>query len=525
MRWLAFALLLPVLCSQYGVAQAPNQPPVATQPAQDSPNGPGAGSGEINLVEMDSTRLVISVNKSQILRSDSPMRQVSVANPDLVEAVSITNRELVLNGKAPGETTLIVWNTTGQRTFNVVVLPLAAKMEAVRKQFTDELAGRDVNVTYEDGTVFLRGSVPDVVSADRALAIASTLGKVVNLLRVDVPQAETQILLKVRFLSIDRSASSQLGMNLFSTGATNTIGSVTTQQFSPPAATSSGTGGAPTSFTLSDALNIFLYRPDINLGATIQALETKSLAQILAEPNLLTRNGSAASFLAGGEFPFPTIQGGGALGQVTIQFREFGIRLRFLPTITPAGTIRLTVQPEVSALDFTNGLTIQGFTVPGLDVRRIQTEVELENGQSFAIAGLIDNQMTETINKVPGLGDIPVLGKFFQSRIKTKNNSELLVIVTPELVKPIPAGANGPVITMPKEFMKADPASATENPAPSQPITLNHPATLPVEQVKATQKSTPSLEPLSNAQQDMRPARTNSPDTPLQPLGQPQPNQ
>ncbi len=519
MRWLIVILLISVAGLWLAAAQAPAQPPAATHPAvQDSTN-------TINPVDMESARLTIYVNKSQIVRSETAMKQVSVANPDLVEAVAITNRELVLNGKMPGETTLIVWTTNGQRTFDVNVVPLSAKLDAVRKQFEEELAGRNVDVTFEDGNVFLRGSVPDVVSADRAVAIASTLGKVVNLLRVDVPQAESQILLKVRFISLDRSVSSQLGMNLFSTGATNTYGGITTGQFSPPQVntTTGGTGQNIANLTLTEALNIFLYRKDINLGATIQALEAKNLAETLAEPNLLTRNGSPASFLAGGEFPFPTIQGGAALGQVTIQFREFGIRLRFVPTITPAGTIRLTVQPEVSAIDYANGLTVQGFSVPGLDVRRVQSEVELESGQSFAIAGLIDRQFTETVDKVPGLGDIPILGKFFQSRTRSRNNSELLVIVTPELVKPIPAGAPGPDIPMPKEFMAPDAGASTQHPAANPAITLNHPATLPVEQVKATQRAAaPTLPPLENVNQDMRPARTNGPDTPLQAAPTPQ---
>jgi pilus assembly protein CpaC len=243
--------------------------------------------------------------------------------------------------------------------------------------------------------------------------------------------------------------------------------------------------------TLSDLLNIFYYRPDIGVGGVLQALEAKNLAQILAEPNLLTVSGKPASFLAGGEFPFPTIQGGAAgVGQITIQFKEFGIRLDFLPTITPRGTIHLMVTPEVSSLDYSNALTVNGFTVPGLQTKRVQTEVELANGQSFVIAGLLDNQAIENLNKIPGIGDIPVLGKLFQSRSVTRNHSELLVVVTPELVQPIPAGVKTPELPMPLPFLPDSAKSKPQNPAvdPAEAARqLARPAMAPIESIKAAQ--------------------------------------
>jgi pilus assembly protein CpaC len=187
-------------------------------------------------------------------------------------------------------------------------------------------------------------------------------------------------------------------------------------------------------------------------------LEAKNLVQVLAEPNLMTISGKTASFLAGGEFPYPTLQGGaGGVGQITVQFREFGIRVQFLPTVTSRGTIRLIVTPEVSSLDVANGLTVQGYTVPGLDIRRVQTEVELVNGQSFVIAGLMDNRLTETIDRIPGLASIPLLGKLFQSRSVNRSNSELLVLVTPEIVDPAKQGLEPPKLTFPKDFLKVPP--------------------------------------------------------------------
>jgi pilus assembly protein CpaC len=417
----------------------------AQQPSQENP---ATGARE----------LFVTVGKSLLVDSPAVIQRVSIANGDIAEALATSPREVLVNGKTPGETSLIVWQQGGNRLiFDLNVQANTSKLDAINRELREELTDQNVSVELENGVPFLRGTVKDLGSADRAVLIASVLGRPVNLLRVNVPPVEGQILIKVRFADVDRTISSQLGVNFFSTGATNTVGSVGTQQFSPPPLTTtpnSGSAVGTTTFNLSDALNVFLFRRDLNLGATIRALQSRSLLQILAEPNLLTLNNRPASFLAGGEFPFPTLQGGGAgLGSVTIQFREFGVRINFLPTVTPRGTIRLQVTPEVSSLDLAKGLTVQGTTLPGLSTRRVQTEVELESGQSFAIAGLLDNRVTEQWNKIPGLGDIPFFGKLFRSRNLQKNNSELLVIVTPELVRPIPAGKTVPDLNYPKAFM------------------------------------------------------------------------
>jgi pilus assembly protein CpaC len=258
---------------------------------------------------------------------------------------------------------------------------------------------------------------------------------------------------------------------------------VTTGQFSPPAIAIPP--GQPPTITLSDALNFFLFRPDLNLGATIRALQSQGLFEILAEPNVLAINGKPASFLAGGEFPYPILQGGGGgIGTVTIAFREFGVRINFLPVLTPRGTIRLDVAPEVSALDFTNGLTFQGFTIPGLTSRKVQTEIELESGQSFAIGGLLDRRLTETMDKVPLLSSVPVLGKLFQSRSLTKNNTELLVIVTPEIVRPIPVGQPRPKLEQPLPLMGPDKELRTPGTTVTGQVPLTaQPAPIPVEKL------------------------------------------
>lgn len=397
--------------------------------------------------------LFVGVGKSLLVESTMPIERVSVGFGEIAEAVAVTEREVLLNGRAPGETSLIIWQLGGGKLlFDVTVgasnLAANARVDAVDRELKRELPGQNVEISFENNTAFLRGRVKDLVSADRAVSIASTLGRTVNLLYVDVPPLEPQILLKVRFASVDRSASLQLGLNIVSTGAGNTIGGISTQQFSGPQIGAATAPNAPPSLTLSDALNIFLFRSDLNLMAAIQALQQNSLLEILAEPNVLAMNGKPASFLAGGEFPFPSFQPSATgIGTVTVTFREYGIRLNFIPTITPRGTIQLQVAPEVSSLDFTNGLVVQGYTIPALTVRKVNTEIELAAGQSFAIAGLIDDQFTETLSKIPGLGDLPVLGKLFQSKARTRNNTELLVIVTPELVSP-PAASSQPAPEM-----------------------------------------------------------------------------
>jgi pilus assembly protein CpaC len=253
--------------------------------------------------------------------------------------------------------------------------------------------------------------------------------------------------------------------------------------------------------TVADALNLFLIRPDLNLGATIKALEVKGLLQVLSEPNVLAENGKQASFLAGGEFPFPSVSAStGGLPVVSIQFREFGVRLSFIPTITPRGTIQLQVAPEVSALDFTNGLSISGFNVPALTTRKMNTQIELNEGQSFAIGGLLDNRTTDTLEKIPFIGDIPVLGKLFQSKSVSKQNTELIVIVTPQLIRPIPAGQPLPGLKYPVPFLPPNTGSYPSAPGPD--VTGTKPATppnaaIPIE--KLLESLLPATAPLPRA--------------------------
>ena len=461
-------------------------PPSTSQAAQ--PAAPQAASEEAP------NDLFVGVGKSVIVNSSLPIERVSVGLGDLAQATAVGPSEVLVNGKAPGETSLIIWQQGGGKLFfDVIVQPSrfanTSRGDILHREIARELPGQKIDATVENDLIFLRGTAKDLTSAQRAVAIASSLGKPVNLLYVNVPPPDAQILLKVRFASVDRSLSKQLGINIFSTDTGHAIGGLTTQQFSPPVLSSSGTStggvssGNGVTATLSNALNLFFFRPELNLGATIQALEEKGIVEILAEPNVLAENGKEASFLAGGEFPFPVVQGGnvGGATAVTIQFRQFGVRLNFLPTITPRGTIRLQVAPEVSSLDSANGITLQGITVPGVSIRSVNTEVELSEGQSFAIGGLLDNRETDTLSKIPFIGDIPILGKLFQSMSRRKTNTELMVIVTPQLVRPIPAGQKVPELNYPVPFLP--PNTAQQMATPGQNVTGAVPVTPPTETI------------------------------------------
>jgi len=436
--------------------------------------------------------LPVVVGRSVLIDCAKPVERVAVGLGDFAEAIAVSRSEILVNGKAPGDTSLIIWEQGGSRQFFNVKVRLGTnetndRLEGIRREFDSELPGQPLKVSFENGAIFLSGTVKDLSSASRAVEIATASGKVVNLLNVEIPAAEPQILLKVIFASVDRSQSNQLGMNLFSTGLGNTIGGVSTGQFAPPSvAMPSAT--APATATLSNELNLFAFFPGLNLGATIQALESKGLVQVLSEPNVLAENGKQASFLAGGEYPYPVVQGstGSVTGSsVTIQFKEYGVRLNFIPTITPRGTIRLQVAPEVSSLDFTNAVTVSGFQIPAIDVRKVKTEVELDEGQSFAIGGLLDNRETETFQKIPFLSNIPILGKFFQSISNSKTNTELIVIVTPEIVSPIRAGDALPQLKYPEKFLPPNSGIPMNTPVanPAGAAGASRPAAIPVEQL------------------------------------------
>ena len=486
-----FSAVCLVLCAGKGLrAQAQAAAPPPSQPAgasfQDSAN-----------------ELSVAVGKTVLVDCVRPVSRVAIGLGDIAEASAITRNEIMVNGKAPGETSLIIWDDRGGRQFfNVTVrtsaTALDTSMESIRRQLRTELPGQSLNLTSENGIIYLRGTVNDLTSSTRAVEIASTAGKVVNLLNVNVPAPKPQILLKVRFASVDRNKAKSMGINLFNLGLGNTIGGVSTGQFSPPFITSGGgsssggVSGSKGAAAISDEGTFFAYFPGLDAGVIIKALQTEGVAQVLAEPNLLAMDGRQASFLAGGQYPYPMVQGtsAGGAGAVTIMFKEYGVRLNFIPTITPRGTIRLQVAPEVSALDFANAVQLSGFNVPAITTRKVNTEVELADGQSFVIGGLLDNRETETFEKIPFIGDIPILGKFFQSKLINRTNTELIVLVTPELVAPIAVGTATPGLKFPTKFLPPNsnmpmnnPDAKTADNTPAPP-----PTTMPVEKLIESQK-------------------------------------
>jgi pilus assembly protein CpaC len=456
-------------------------------------NSPSAGSS----FQDSANELSVSVGKTVLVDCVRPASRVAVGLGDIATASVISPTEIMVNGKAPGETSLIIWDDRGGRQFfNVTVRNPASAMEtsmdSIRRQIRTELPGQTLNLGAENGVIYLRGTVDDLTSSSRAVQIASTAGKVVNLLNVKVPPAKPQILLKVRIASVDRNKLKNLGINMFNLGLGNAIGAITTTQYSPPFVTggssgggSGGVSGAAGTASLSQEGNIFAYFPGLNVGASITALQTQGLAEVLAEPNLMAMDGKQASFLAGGQYPYPMVQGtsAGGAGAVTIMFKEYGVRLNFIPTMTPRNTIRLQVSPEVSTLDFANAVTISGFTVPAITTRRINTEVELADSQTFVLGGLLDNRESETFEKIPFIGDIPILGKLFQSKSINRTNTELIVMVTPELVSPISANAALPELKYPVEFLPPNSNNPMHNPdaktAENTPAPV--PATIPVE--------------------------------------------
>jgi len=471
-----FSALSLVLCASTGLqAQTSSSPSESAGVAnQDSAND-----------------LSVAVGKTVLVDTAWPIKRIANNLAEVADVHPTSPTEVMVQGKAPGETSVIVWDTHGGRQFfNVTVRASAAvlndNLDSIRRELKTELPGQSLKVSSENGIIFLRGTVKDLDNSARATKIASTGGKVVNLLNVDVPASEQQILLKVRFISVDRSKESQLGMNIYSTGFGNTVGGISTGEYSPPSITLPSGSTAATA-TVSDGLNLSAYYPGLNLGATIKALQTKIGAQVLAEPNVLATNGKQASFLAGGEFPYPVVQGGsgGSGSSISIMFKEYGVRLNFIPTITPRGTIRLQVAPEVSALDFTHEVEVSGFVVPGITTRKVKTEVELADGQSFVIGGLLDNTESETFQKIPFLGDIPILGKLFQSIDKTKANTELIVIVTPEIVSPIPAGTPPPTLKFPEKFLPPNSGIPMNNPdaKTAANTAVSAPPAMPVEKL------------------------------------------
>jgi len=394
----------------------------------------------------DTVRLM--VGRSTVVSAGSPIARVSLTSSDIADALVTSPSELLINGKMPGTISMFVWDRSGgiKRYEIIVQRDLARLSEQYKNLFPNE----EIEVQSNGRNIVLSGTVSNKDIIERAINLASGYvdkkDEVVTLLKLQEGAPTNQVLLRVRFAEVSRTAMTELGVGLFTSplGINNNIARSSTDQVPTPTWTDqqwtkagNSFGDEVTSvsgkFSVSDFLNLFLFNAKYDLGVAIKALQTRGLFESLAEPNLVAESGKEASFLAGGEFPVPIAQGSGNSLAFTVMFKEFGVRLSFTPTVV-GNRVHLKVKPEVSTLDFGNAVQLSGFRIPALSTRRTETELELNNGQTFAIAGLLNNNMTQTMQKIPGIGDIPILGVLFKSKAAQKGRTELVVMITPEIL-------------------------------------------------------------------------------------------
>ncbi|MGH7540202.1 MAG: type II and III secretion system protein family protein [Gemmatimonadota bacterium] len=389
-------------------------------------------SGARAAYAQESQEIVLTVGSSTVVTAGSTLSTVTIGNPDVADVQAVSATEVLVNAVGPGSTTLILFEQAGPRS--LYTIRVTVDVSWLQRQYDTLFPEEAIEVTALGRTVILSGTVRDPLVAQKAQTLAGQLGENVQVLDNLVIPDPGQVLLQVRFAEVSRSWLQEIGPTLVTYEGENVAATLPSPIENVRTPTSEEDAVAE---VFSDAVNFFIFHDPSGVAAFIRALQTRGLFRSLAEPNLLAMPAESASFLAGGEFPFPVLQGGGGNNAVTIQFKEFGVRLNFVPRITNSGAIRLWVAPEVSSLDFANGLTISGFNIPSLLSRKAETVIELQDGQTFAIAGLVDNSLVESISKVPLLGDIPILGELFKSREMRQNRSELLVLVTPRIVQPL----------------------------------------------------------------------------------------
>jgi pilus assembly protein CpaC len=368
---------------------------------------------------------VVSVSKgaSALLVNTTAIQRFSIGDPEVAEAVVVSPTEILINGKELGTTSLFVWDNAG--AIKLYSVEVTADAPGLQRYLGSVLPGERIEVMASGNVVTLSGQVRDASIASRAVEIARGSGATI-VDNLTTPEA-VQVLLNVRFAEVNKSAIKEFRSQL---------ATLNPHELDARGDWRGSSNQTPDRSFSDGLLDLGLFSANASIELLIRALSSKGLLRSLAEPNLIALPGREASFLAGGEFPYPSIQSGAGNNAVTVVFKEFGIRLRFTPTITRGGSIRLKVAPEVSSLDFSNPLSLGGFTIPSLLTRRAETEVEMKNGQYLAIAGLVDNTMTDNVTKIPILGDIPILGQFFRSKDARQRRTELLVLVSPKLVLP-----------------------------------------------------------------------------------------
>jgi pilus assembly protein CpaC len=419
---------------------------------------------------LDYPKIKITAGRSTVLPTEFDITRIAITDPKIADAVVVQPREILVDGKTAGTVSLIIWGAGQRKQYDIVV---DIGVPVLEQQLKALFPGEDIRVNVNDEALILSGAVSSNTIMLRAAEIAAASSgklKVINMLQLPGGNESQQVMLQVRFAEVNRSALKELGLSLVA-NRVDWAGRTTTGQFSAPVVNQDTT-------IFSDFLNIFFFSKREGIGGVLKMLETKGYFQSLAEPNLIAYNNQEASFLAGGEFPVPIVQGNS--NAVTVQFKEFGVRLTFKPTIA-GDVIRLHVRPEVSALDFQNGITLSGFRIPALTTRRAETEVELRDGQSFAIAGLLNNISQLTGQQIPWLRSIPIIGNFFKSKSDRAERTELMVLITPRLVRALDPDEVPPLPTTPRDFL---PATEREVPKGQKPVPPAEAPTVPPAQPK-----------------------------------------
>jgi len=375
----------------------------------------------------------ITVGRSIFIDTKHRLARIYITNPDILDSYTASPNQIVVTAKKAGASTIIVWDESGESKSYIISADLNVDM--LRDSLKQALPTQAIKVQGNETRVILTGTVETEAVAEAAVKIATLYSKEVsNSLVIDSARIK-QVKLEVKMVEVDRSKLASFGFNFFSSGGSNP-GGTTTGQF--PSQMNTSISNGTKSLNVINPLNFNLFLSRLNIGATLQDLETMQVAQILAEPNIVTLSGQKANFLAGGEFPFPMIQSSSSGAPViSIVFKSYGVKLEFTPVVNADGTVQLTVAPEVSALDFTNAVSISGYTIPAISTRRAETQVVLKSGQTFAISGLLDKRTTDLYAKTPGAASIPILGQLFKSKNVTHSDTELLVIVTPTIVDPV----------------------------------------------------------------------------------------
>lgn len=377
--------------------------------------------------------LDLTVGMSIVIDYPEDIRQISTSDPDIIDVSAVTTRQILVHGRGLGSATMVIWTVNDQRMFYNASVSL--NVDPLRRILRETFPEDAIEVSTSGETISLTGMAESQEIADRAATLAAAFAPtVVNNLLLPPPPIEQQVLLRVKFATLDRQKAQQLGIDFFTNGAFNVNGGFVSSGSSDP-----NIGGILSTLD--------------NFQVAIEALQRDNVLQILAEPNLVTSNGQEANFLVGGEFPIPVLQGAGNTGAVTIQYKEFGIRLRFTPQITGNETIKLTLNQEVSSLDLANGVNLSGFFIPALSTRRAETLVELADGQSFVVAGLLSNEERDQFSQIPVISQIPILGNLFKSRQERKQRTELVMLVTPEITMPLGPNDPRPEIGFPNEFL------------------------------------------------------------------------